>query len=76
MDYYNGNPDGGYRSFVFSDFLSPEDLVAWRDRIERTVRRRLRIPFNPSVASIRYDQSMGQLGVLPPHLLRTAECPA
>ncbi len=76
MDYYNGNPDGGYRSFVFSDFLSPDDLVGWRDHIERTVRRRLRIPFNPSVASIRYDQSMGQLGILPAHLLRASDCPA
>lgn len=70
MDYYNGNPDVGYRSFVFTDYLSPDDLVFWRDKIERTVRSELCIPFNPSVASIRYDQSMGQLGALPSHIHR------
>jgi anaerobic magnesium-protoporphyrin IX monomethyl ester cyclase len=73
MDYYNGNPDVGYRSFVFTDFLSPNDLVFLRDKIERTVRRELNIPFNPCIASIRYDQSMGQLGVLPSFICRSSD---
>lgn len=70
-DYYKGSPDGGYHSYVFTDFLSPEELVAWRDRVEKNVRRRLNIPFNPSAASVRYEHSMGQPGsAIPLHVLR------
>ena len=31
-DYYKGDPNGGYRSFVFTDFLSSEQLVQVRDQ--------------------------------------------
>ena len=37
-DYYKGDPDGGYRSFVFTDHLSAEQLVRLRDTVERDVR--------------------------------------
>lgn len=70
-DYYKGDPDGGYRSFVYTDALSPEELVRLRDHVERDVRGRLKIPFNPGATAIRYEHSMGQSGRLPPTMLRT-----
>jgi radical SAM superfamily enzyme YgiQ (UPF0313 family) len=59
-DYYKGDPNGGYRSFVFTDHLSAERLVQLRDKVEREVRAALRIPFNPGGAALRYEHSMGQ----------------
>lgn len=76
-DYYKGDPDGGYTSFVYTDHLGPEDLVRLRDFVERDVRARLGIPFNPSRAALRYEHSMGQFGSgLGPHILRTSSFPA
>lgn len=71
-DYYKGDPDGGYRSYVFTDNLSPKDLVRERDALERDVRAALNIPFNPGQAAIRYEHSMGQTAKLPANILRTA----
>ena len=68
-DYYKGDPDGGYRAYVYTDSLSSEDLVVLRDQVERDVRRDLGIPFNPSAASVRYEHSMGLPG-LPGKILR------
>jgi hypothetical protein len=59
-DYYKGNPDGGYRSFVFTDYLNSEQIVRLRDAVERDVRRALNIPFNPCASALRYEHSMGQ----------------
>ena len=59
-DYYKGDPNGGYRAFVFTDHLSSEQIVRLRDKVEREVRERLRIPFNPGAAALRYEHSMGQ----------------
>jgi len=69
-DYYKGDPDGGYRAFVSTDALSADDLVRLRDGVEREVRARLGIPFNPSAPAIRYEHSMGQPGPLPANILR------
>ena len=59
-DYYKGDPNGGYRSFVFTDHLSAEQLVTLRDMVERDVREALNIPFNPGAPALRYEHSMGQ----------------
>jgi anaerobic magnesium-protoporphyrin IX monomethyl ester cyclase len=59
-DYYKGDPNGGYRAFVFTDHLSAERIVRLRDQVERDVRDKLRIPFNPGAAALRYEHSMGQ----------------
>jgi radical SAM superfamily enzyme YgiQ (UPF0313 family) len=73
-DYYKGDPDGGYKAYVFTDYLSPEELVGMRDFVERDVRSKLNIPFNAGAPALRYEHSMGQMGPalqLPPHILRT-----
>jgi radical SAM superfamily enzyme YgiQ (UPF0313 family) len=59
-DYYKGDPNGGYRSFVYTDHLGADELVALRDMVERDVRRILNIPFNPGAPAMRYEHSMGQ----------------
>ncbi len=72
-DYYKGNPDGGYKAFVYTDYLSPDELVRLRDFVERDVRAKLGIPFNPGAAAVRFEHSMGQMGGrLPPNILRTS----
>ena len=70
-DYYKGDPDGGYKSFVYTDALSAEALVAARDQMERDVRKALNIPFNPAGSVTRFEHSMGQFG-LPPTILRSS----
>ncbi len=71
-EYYKGDPNAGYQAYVFTDFMSATDLVAARDMVERDVRARLHIPFNPSAPAVRYEHSMGQMGVLPPNILRSS----
>jgi radical SAM superfamily enzyme YgiQ (UPF0313 family) len=58
--YYKGDPDGGYKAFVFTDHLSARRIVELRDQVEREVRARLGIPFNHSAPAMRYEHSMGQ----------------
>lgn len=57
--YYKGR-SGEYVSHVWTDALSPADLVRLRDGLEAKVRAELGIPFNASAASISYEHSMGQ----------------
>ncbi len=74
-DYYKGDPDGGYKSYVYTDALSADELVYWRDKVERDVRAALKIPFNASKPAARFEHSMGQFG-LPPTILRTSANPS
>ena len=70
-DYYKGDPDGGYKAYVFTDHLDSEDLISLRDFVERDIRKKLGIPFNPSAPALRYEHSMGQFGGrLPANILR------
>jgi radical SAM superfamily enzyme YgiQ (UPF0313 family) len=71
-DYYKGDPNGGYKSFVFTDFLTSEQIVSLRDGLEREVRQKLGIPFYPATPAQRFEHSMGQHGgELSPFVLRT-----
>jgi len=72
-DYYKGDPNGGYTSFVYTDHLSPAGLVELRDFVERDVRSKLGIPFNAGAPAIQYEHSMGQMGRLPSNILRTTQ---
>jgi radical SAM superfamily enzyme YgiQ (UPF0313 family) len=58
-DFYKGI-EGEYRSYVWTDSLSPEMLVRERDRLERDVRSELHIPYNVSSPAVRFEHSMGQ----------------
>lgn len=73
-DYYKGDPDGGYRAYVYTDYLTAERLVELRDFVERDVRKALDVPFNRAAPAIRYEHSMGQMGArLLPNILRTSD---
>jgi anaerobic magnesium-protoporphyrin IX monomethyl ester cyclase len=70
-DYYKGDPNGGYKSYVFTDHLSTERLVELRSSVEAEVREKLHIPFPQAVSATLYEHSMGQSGI-PPHILRSS----
>lgn len=67
-NYFKGDPNGGYKSYVYTDFLSSEDLVNFRDFLEKDVRQKLNIPFNHALAAKRYEHSMGMSGVFPNYI--------
>lgn len=67
-DYYKGKPDEGYVAYVFTDFISSEELVRMRDIVEREVRTSLNIPYYQAGNIAQYEHSMGQ--GLPGHILR------
>jgi hypothetical protein len=68
-DYYKGDPDGGYKAYVYTDALSATELVELRNMVEREVRGALKIPFNAGAAARRFEHSMGQTA-LPALMLR------
>jgi len=72
-DYYKGDPNGGYQSYVFTDHLESKEIVRLRDQVESEVRSDLGIPFNPGAPGIKYEHSMGagNINQLPAHILRT-----
>src|SRR3989344_1300537 len=71
-DYYKGDPDGGYRAYVYTESLSPDELVALRNQVEQRVRQELKIPFNPGAPAVLYEHSMGQRG-FPSNVLRSSK---
>ena len=68
-DYYKGDPEGGYRSYVWTDHITTEELVSERDKLEAEVRSTLNIPFNPAGGFVKFEHSMGQ-GNIPTSILR------
>jgi anaerobic magnesium-protoporphyrin IX monomethyl ester cyclase len=67
-DYYKGDPNGGYRSYVWTDTLPAELLVSERDGMEKRVRQALGIAYNPGAPGVKFEHSMGQ--GLPSTILR------
>ncbi len=70
-EYYKGDPNGGYKSYTFTDHLSSEQIVELRNWVESDVRLKLNIPFNHASPSVRYEHSMGQSN-LPDFILRSS----
>lgn len=70
-DLYKGKLDDGYKSYVYTDHLTSEEIVTLRDELERSVRAELGIPFPTSAAAIQFEHSMGQAGRLPETILRS-----
>jgi anaerobic magnesium-protoporphyrin IX monomethyl ester cyclase len=58
-NFYKGVP-GSYRSFVYTDHVSAEELCTLRDDVEADVRSRLSIPYPTAAAEVNFDHSMGQ----------------
>jgi hypothetical protein len=74
LDYYKGDPEGGYVSYVWTEHLSAEGLVAARGHLEAEVREKLNIPFNPSRPGIIYEHSMGMGNSgMPDHIFKSSE---
>ena len=76
QDYYKGNPDGGYTSYVWTDHISAQELVIEREKLEKEVREKLNIPFNPGNPGLVYEHSMGMgLGNIniPDYILRKSK---
>lgn len=72
-DYYKGDPNGGYKAYVYTDHISAEHLVTERDKLEKEVREKLNIPFNSSVAAKNFEHSMGMNNCLTDNILRTSK---
>lgn len=71
LDYYKGDPNGGYISYVWTDFLNPIELVNARNDLEEEVREKLKIKFNPARPGIKYEHSMGMGNIkIPDFILR------
>lgn len=68
--YYKGVP-GEYTAFVWTDYLTREQLARLRDEAEAEVRDRLGIPYPTSAAAITFEHSMGQN--LPSTILRSSQ---
>ena len=66
MQYYKGSP-GEYKSYVWTDHLSREDICRLRDEVEAEVRSKLSIPYPSSAAPINFEHSMG----MGPQILRS-----
>lgn len=69
-DFYKGHSNGGYKSFVFTDALSAERIVALRQWVEDSVRQALNIPYPTARPALQFEHSMGQgaNAVLPDYL--------
>lgn len=67
-EYYKGVP-GDYTSYVWTDFLTAQQLVEMRDKAETVTRQALRLPQIQTVAAMQFEHSMGQR-TLPPNILR------
>ena len=72
-DYYKGDPDIGYESYVYTDYLQPGEIVKLRNNIDREVRHQLNIPYPTSTPATRYEHSMGQIGLSDSILRSTPE---
>ncbi len=70
-NYYKGIP-GSYVSYVWTDYLSRENLCTLRDETENNVRKKLGISFNQARSGIQYEHSMGQTAI-PATILRTTD---
>ena len=69
LDFYKGDPEDGYISYVWTEHLSADELVVLRGDLEDEVRKKLDIPFNPSRPGLTYEHSMGQSDI-PSSILR------
>lgn len=71
LDYYKGDPEDGYVSYVWTQNISAEDIVKERGKLEAEVREKLNIPFYAARPGLVYEHSMGMGNVkISDHILR------
>lgn len=58
VNFYKGIP-GHYKSYVYTDYLTGDELCQRRDALEAEVRCALKIAYPTAVADLSYDHSMG-----------------
>mgnify|MGYP001558103720 CR=1 FL=1 len=68
--FYKGVP-GEYKVFVYTDYISSEEIAHMRDLVESNVRKKLSIPFYQTAPVSIYEHSMGQ--GFPNGILRSSE---
>lgn len=73
-EYYKGVP-GDYTSYVWTEHLSPQELVIQRDWVEKITRERLNLDPVRSVPVMQFERSMGsgRTDTLPNYILRTSK---
>lgn len=71
-DYYKGDPNGGYESNVFTEYLDSVEIVKLRNWMEKNVREVLGIPYPAQSSAIRYEHSIGQ-SQLPAFILQKSK---
>jgi len=59
IDYYKGDPNGGYISYVWTDYLKPNELAIARGELEKEIRKKLEIKYDVPRPGITYEHSMG-----------------
>jgi|ERR1700677_732439 len=67
-DYYKGVPNE-YVSHVWTDFISPDELVKQRDWLEIEAKRKLGIEMLSPQPAMQFEASMG----MTPHILRSSK---
>mgnify|MGYP000072964376 CR=1 FL=1 len=68
--YYKGIP-GQYVSYIWTDYLTSEQIVEQRDKAEEITRNHLKLPQITSIAEKQFEHSMGQ--GLPQSILRNSK---
>lgn len=72
--YYKGDPDEGYQAYVFTDFLTSQELVMHRNELEKEIRQNLSLPSYVKGNAYTYEHSMGQSrGKLPSNILKSSQ---
>ena len=72
LDYYKGDPQDGYVSYVWTQNITAEELVVERGKLEDEVREKLNIPFNPARPGLVYEHSMGMGNIdIPSFILKS-----
>jgi radical SAM superfamily enzyme YgiQ (UPF0313 family) len=61
-DYYKSVPGASYKSYVFTDAMTPGEIVSTRDVMEDTIRKELNLPYPVAAQARRFEHSMGQMG--------------
>ncbi len=74
--FYKGIPDG-YKAYVWTDFITQDELVTQRGRAENETRAHLNLPHIQSVTEMQYEHTMGMPGnsneALPSKILRSSK---